>query len=178
MARSRSRSHRPSAPVDASAASNPTQDAEVDRELQKIQSHLDAGSTADALHLAVRNASLAPVFANARAVCLLHAGKAAEAVRIYRGFALDSGGVSLRPNLPLTYKINFAIALAASGNAQGAANVLREIGAVQDERIDALWKSIAVWQKQLSILEWLQWKLGASIDRPVPVEPLPNVLTH
>ena len=179
MASSRPRGNPTAAQTDSpSQSAEPQASSELDRELRKIQSLLDTGSKDEALRLAARQASVAPPFVNARAVCLLHVGKPAEAVRVFRGIALDSSGLSLRADLPLTCKINFAVALAVSGNALGAYNVLQEIGPVQDERVTALRAAIAAWQQQLSFLERLQWKLGADVDRPVRVEPLPDVLMH
>lgn len=145
-------------------------------DLQKIQDLLEAGRPEDALKIAVGRGSGGPIHANARAVCLMRIGKTEEAVKTLRSVALEGGGVFLRAQAPLACKINFATALALSGNPGGAINVLSEIKQEDDPRVQALREAIRRWEKGLSLWEWIQWKGGVSINLPVPLDFPPGTL--
>lgn len=149
---------------------------QVPPELRKIQQLLDAGRPEQALLVANGNGSGGPLHSNARAVCLMRLGRADEAVRILRSLVLNPGGLFLRENVPLAFQINFATALALAGHSQGALAILNEIRQQDDPRLAALRHALRRWESRLSLWEWIQWKGGIAISRPVPLDSPPGTL--
>jgi Flp pilus assembly protein TadD len=143
--------------------------------LRTVKSLLDAGRPEDAFHvvngLGLRDAATQ----NARAVCLMRMGRPEEAVRALRGAVLK-GGLILRDDVPTAYKVNFAVALALSGNPTGAVAILSEFDAEDHPQVIALRQAIQRWKRSLPFLQRLQWTLGANIESRVPVDEAPGVI--
>jgi hypothetical protein len=167
----------PAVPPDSPPAKAAASTAELPDELQKIQKLLDSDRPEEALKIAVGRGSGGPLHANARAVCLMRLGRPEEAVKVLRPVAVEGGGVFLHTNAPLAAKINFATALALSGNPQGTVGVLNEIEQEDNLHVQVLREAIRRWEKELSLWEWIQWKGGVSISKPVSLDSPPGTLT-
>ncbi|MFG0332570.1 MAG: hypothetical protein ACF8TS_04325 [Maioricimonas sp. JB049] len=146
-----------------------------DQRLQQIRDLLDRQQVKEALAVASGRGTDSPPFRNARAVCMMRLGDVQQALRILRSLAV-TGGITLRTDAPLEYQINFATALAMSGNAQGAVSILDSINREEDPRIRRLREAIAAWQKQLTFWKWIQWKGGMAVEQPVSFDFEPGEL--
>ena len=147
----------------------------TDKRLHQIRDLLGRQKPKEALSLASGSGTEGVPFRNARAVCLMRLGDAEQAVRILKSLTV-TGGITLRTDSPLECQINFATALAMSGNARGAVSVLDTIDRDDDPRILRLRDAIAHWQTRLTWWEWIQWVGGVAISRPVPLDFEPGEL--
>lgn len=86
---------------------------------------------------------------NAYGVILMWSGDTAKAVDVYRHLVMG-GGVSLRSDLPVLYKTNFAAALLLNGNVSGCQGVLDEIDQEHNAGVIRLRLAIRRWKKSLS----------------------------
>ncbi|QDU40601.1 hypothetical protein Mal4_49590 [Maioricimonas rarisocia] len=145
------------------------------KRLQQIHDLLARQKNQEALTLASGSGTDGIPFRNARAVCLMRVGDPQQSVRVLRSLTV-SGGVTLRSDSPLECQINFATALAMSGNAQGAVSILDSINRDNDPRVHRLRDAIAHWQTKLTFWEWIQWKGGMAVERPVPLDFEPGEL--
>jgi hypothetical protein len=142
---------------------------EVAGMLGEVEKLLEAGQPAAALELVGRSRIGSPWLANAAAVCQLRLGNAAAAVETYRGLVLK-GGLFLRDDVPVVFKVNFAVALIASGNLAGG---LRTLGEVRDESHPAvreIREALRRWQAGMSFWQRLWWSLGGSPPRPLVLD--------
>lgn len=153
----------------------PPQSAPADKRLRQIYDLLNCGKTEEALTLASKRGAAGIPIQNARAVCLMRLGDPEQAVRILRSLTV-TGGVNLRSDAPLECQINFATALAMSGNPLGAVRILDAINADDDPRIVRLRNAIADWKSLLSLWERIQWIGGVALNRPVPLAYEPGEL--
>jgi hypothetical protein len=103
---------------------------------------------------------------NARGVCLLRLKSYDKAVRVFRELVLAPNAIALRDDVPLTPKINFAIALLMSGKITGGIGILEEISKQSDPAVESLREAVRIWKSRLSFGQKLYWFLGAD-----PVEP-------
>lgn len=144
--------------------------------LRKVEHLLELGRIEDALHAATSQSSGNPAQSNARAVCLLRLGKPEEAVRILRSVVIDQTGVLMRQDIPLTYKSNFAVALAMAGNLPGANSVLSELGNETDEQLLALRQCITATLSKRTFMQKLKSFLGSGEETPVQMDFVPGRL--
>lgn len=144
------------------------------RALAKIGRLLDAERYEEAFALA-RSRSNASM-RNASGVCLMRMGKPDEAVRIYRGLVLDRTGLFLRDQVPMTFKINYALALMLSGHPVGGINILEELASDNHPSLQLVREAVQDWKSQLSFLQKLGLKLGVDPNRPVVLRLPPGVL--
>lgn len=138
--------------------------------LKKIAALLESGQPQAALDLVNSRNSSDPSLKNARAVCLMRLGNPDQAVRVLREITLANGGVWFRDNIPLEYKVNFATALAMTGNASGAASILNELPTENSPSVARLQDAIQRWKQSLSLWQRFLWKLGIASEQPVPLD--------
>jgi hypothetical protein len=136
---------------------------------------LDAGRAEDAFNL-LKPATSDPILKNARGVCLMRMGQPALAVRVYREICLSPGGISLRPEVPVVFKTNFATALMLDGNIAGGVSTLSEIGDPELPQVQALRQKVRHWVSQLSLWQRLMWWLGGSPKHPIDLGSNPGEL--
>lgn len=162
----------------ATVTANSSLSATADRDstlLNKVRSMLDAGRAEEAFNL-LRPATSDPILKNARGVCLMRMGQPALAVRVYREICLSPGGISLRPEVPVVFKTNFATALMLDGNIAGGVSTLSEIGDPELPQVQALKQQVSRWVSQLSLWQRLLWWLGADPKHPIDLGPTPGDL--
>lgn len=160
----------------SSSTSSGNLSGQVSEILQKVEQLLEQGRINDALHAATSQSSGNPAQSNARAVCLLRLGKPEEAVRILRSIVIDQTGVLMRQDIPISYKSNFAVALAMAGNLSGAKSVLSELGNNTDEQLLSLRQCIATTLSKRTFLQKLKSFLGTGDDAPITLDFVPGRL--
>jgi hypothetical protein len=118
---------------------------------------------------------------NVRGVCLLRTGQVDEALMLFRGMALQTGGISVRKDCSPLIAINFATSLLLSAHPAGCLEVLRELpeslAPVEADAVVRLDRAIRDWERRLSWWGWLDWKVNriASTHVPVRLEGLPGL---
>ena len=119
---------------------------------------------ADALGLTRGKGAGEPQLQNVRGVCLLRTGQVDDALMLFRGIALQTGGVSVRKDCPPLIAINFATALLLSGHPAGCLEVLRELPAslstAEAEAVAQLGRALRNWEGRLSWWGWIDWKIN------------------
>jgi hypothetical protein len=150
--------------------------ADVADVLGKVSVLLEEGQPAAALKVLAKYGLSSPWLANATAVCQLRLGNARIAVDTLRGLVLAPGGLLLREDVPVVFKINFATALMADGNLSGG---LRTLGEVRDEShpgVREIRDAIRRWEGGLSFGQKLWWTLGGQPSRPFVLDITPGRL--
>ena len=94
-----------------------------------------------------------PSTLNALGVCYMRLGNVAEAVRIYRGLALQPGCIWERAGIPIVYKRNFATALLLAGLPSGCLSVLHALDEPEQPRTRELLTAIKTWERSLPFFQ-------------------------
>lgn len=145
------------------------------RDLQSIRTAITQEDYLAAISL-LRQAGDDREIRNMLAVCLMRAGQARDAVQIYRQLVLVQGCTWIRPEIPDSYKRNYATALMLSGYPNGALEILRETDDVDDLVAVRIRVAIQNWVKTLSFWRRLDWKINR-IEPPlanIPFEHVPG----
>ncbi|TWT91285.1 tetratricopeptide repeat protein [Stieleria varia] len=113
-----------------------------------------------------------PQIRNALSVCLMRSGCVDLAVDILRSIVLKPGTVVQRPEMSDVCKRNFATALLMSGFPNGALEVLDETADPQHPVAQQLRQAIKRWERTLSWIRLLDWKLNGihPSDSRVPID--------
>lgn len=144
--------------------------------MKKVRSLLDANKPKEALDLVNGRGSGDPALRNARGVCLMRMNEPTLAVRTLREINLISGGVVMRSDIPVSFKINFATALLLSGCVSGCVGVLDEICDDANPRVQQLRSVIQRWKKELTLGQRLALRFGIDPKHPVTIDFLPGEL--
>jgi hypothetical protein len=96
---------------------------------------------------------------NIKAVLLLRMQQPDAAVNLLRQQVWDIASLTLRNDVPAYVQLNLATAMFMSGNVNGCMEILRNTGVTEDEQAVELFASIKSWEKSLSLLKWLDWKI-------------------
>ncbi|WP_242631966.1 tetratricopeptide repeat protein [Rubripirellula amarantea] len=97
---------------------------------------------------------------NALGVCLMRLGRVDPAVDVFRSFVLMPGTLIERVEVSNACKRNFATALLMKGFPSGALSVLAATRDPDHIMAVRLHSAISQWEKSLSWLRWLDWKLN------------------
>ncbi|MCA9060643.1 MAG: hypothetical protein KDA85_19160 [Planctomycetaceae bacterium] len=162
----RDQSHRPTSHAEAAMDQN-------EKTFRKAVQLAESGALDQALHHLARAASTEQI-RNARAVCLMRSGSLPAAVETLRSVVLRSGTVQLRDDVPLIYQTNFCTALLLSGRPGGCWDVLAEIRNQQHPSVIRLRTALKNWEKRLSILQRINWKLGIAPEVSVNIDFIPG----
>lgn len=141
----------------------------------QVETLLQAGQPKKTLDLLARSKHHSPWFTNAVAVCLLRLGQAQQAADLFRNLVL-SGSLFLRSDVPAAWKVNFAIPLLMTDNLPGCIQVLRDIPEKEHPSVQRLSDAIRRWEKELSLVEKIQWHLGGQPARRVRLDDPPGEL--
>jgi hypothetical protein len=136
---------------------------ELVKVLEKAKEQLESGKFQEALRTLSGYDS--EWTRNARGVCYLRMGDTDAAINTLRGLAVTQH-LSLRPEAPLIFKINFAAALLLSGNIGGGLGVLDDIRDENQPAVQKLRAAIQRWKASMSFWEKLRWWLGGEPSRP------------
>jgi len=106
---------------------------------------------------------------HAKAVCLMRLGRYTEAIQVFRRLVLNPGCIWMRPDRPLLYKTNFALALLLGGHPAGCTAVLSEIDQDKHPSVIRIRALIRRWEKTLPFWEKFNWRWCAiePVNRPV-----------
>lgn len=162
-----SRDNRALASVDASEghAGIPADIAAV---LDDVRQHLASGDPQKALDVIKRSKLKSHWLTNAVGVCRIRLGDAASAVELFRGLVVKQG-ILLRDDVPTKFKLNFAAALLASGNADGFLAVLSEIREAGDQSVVKYKDAYTRWRASLSPWDRIKGLVGGA-SRPFVAE--------
>lgn len=149
---------------------NGVKPSEVINLLTKVEGFLQEGNAENALDAISRARLKSPWATNAIGVCLLRLNRAKQAIELLRGLVLSPGVVTLRADVPVVFKTNFATALLAQGNLDGCLGVLHEINDEENHTVQQLRAAIQRFKESLSLWKRLQWKMGVLPDDPVPLD--------
>ncbi len=116
-----------------------------------------------------------PSTLNALGVCHMRLANVAEAVRIYRGLALQPGCIWERAGIPTVYKRNFATALLLAGLPGGCLSVLHALNEPKQPRTRELLAAIKTWEQSLPFFQRWDWRLNwvtpKNCSVPISFEP-------
>ena len=96
---------------------------------------------------------------NIQAVLLMRLGRPNEAVSLLRPLVFDSNNLSLKTGVSDNVAINFATALLMTGHVGGCLEILNSIPDQSSGKVKSVRRSILDWEKSLSWLSWLDWKI-------------------
>lgn len=115
---------------------------------------------------------------NKRGVQLMREGKFDQALPALRSLALAPGCTWMRPSVPNLVKRNFVTALLLAGHPAACLELLAEMRDDQHPRVQQLRAAIKRWEKTLSLMQWLNWRLGwiEPSNRPVAIDFIPGEL--
>jgi hypothetical protein len=139
----------------------------IARLLDEVRELLAAGKTKQALGALSRDES--DWARNARGVCLMRLGEAAAAVDTLRGLAV-ARHLSLKPDAPTVFKVNFATALLLSGNVSGGLGALAEVRDEQHPMVQKLRTAIERWKASMGFWQRLNWRMGGEIEHPFTLD--------
>jgi hypothetical protein len=140
---------------------------EVARLLDEVGQLLAAGKPKQALDALSRDES--DWARNARGVCLMRLGQAAAAVDTLRGLAV-ARHLSLKPEAPTLFKVNFATALLLSGNVSGGLGALVEVRDEQHPTVQKLRAAVERWKASMGFWKRLNWRMGGEIEHPFTLD--------
>jgi hypothetical protein len=144
--------------------------------LRKVDQLLREGQPGKALDLIARAKVRSPWATNAAAVCQLRLGNAKVALDVFRGLVLGAGGLILRADVPIVFKINYATALLAADNLAGCLSVLTEVRDEGHPAAQKLRAAFARWKKGLSLWQRIQWYMGGQPNGRLELDFLPGDL--
>jgi hypothetical protein len=140
--------------------------------LGDVQCMLDADRAAEALDRIARSKIRSPWLSNAAAVCQLRLGNARTAVDVLHRLVV-AGGLFLRADAPVAFKVNFATALIADGNLSGGLRTLDEIRDEGNPVVQEIRDAVRRWEAEMTLGRRLWYVLGGRPHRPfVPDFPL------
>lgn len=139
--------------------------------LAQMESLLDQGKPQDAARHFKNCGLVSPELRDAYGVALMRSGETARALEHYISLCVGESGYCLKPNLPATFKANYATALLLARNVAGCRALLREMGAPCSPYVQKLQRAIERWRRSL---HWwhrlsLDW-YGAHPDAPIPLD--------
>jgi len=157
-------------PVGASAPGKTSTSDPVDQnpiDLDRVRALLDQDTPDAALQLIGTGRDEPPAVKNAHAVCLLRLGQAEPAIRLLRQLVLPNEVFSIPPDIPDTYKLNFATALLMEGNIDGCLNALSALQNRDHPTAKALRSALDRWRKGLSFGQRFKLSMGSVPDVPI-----------
>ncbi|MGE3808966.1 MAG: hypothetical protein AB7K24_30245 [Gemmataceae bacterium] len=144
--------------------------SELGRLLKQVENHLRRGDVDNGLECLARARSASPWALNATAVCFLRKSEAARAVDILRRLVLGGSGFSMRTDVPVAFRSNFAIALLIDGNTPGCLSTLHELRDDHSPGLERLRKAVADWKAGLSWWQKILFCLGGSVSTPIKLD--------
>ena len=136
-------------------------------DLDRVRALLNEGTPDAALQLIGTGRDEPPAVKNAHAVCLLRLGQAEPAIRLLRQLVLPNEVFSIPPDIPDTYKLNFATALLMEGNIDGCLNALSALKNRDHPTAKKLRAALDRWRKGLSFGQRFKLSMGSVPDVPI-----------
>jgi len=145
---------------EAQGSDDPSKPAEVADLLGKVAKMLEEGHAKQALEAISRSKLKGEWITNAIGVCLLRLGEFKKATDLLHRLTAGPGGVTLRDDAPLVFKVNFATSLIAAQNLAGCLSVVNEIGDETHPALVQLRDAIKQAQKRLPLWKKVLRYLG------------------
>tara|TARA_R110002167_G_C12678096_1_gene651259 strand:- start:671 stop:1207 length:537 start_codon:yes stop_codon:yes gene_type:complete len=140
--------------------------SDIDMLLNRVDQLLQANAPDQALKLISNSKIKTPWLKNATAVCQLRLGNPQVAIEIYRSL-LVNGGIFLRADAPVVFKVNFAVALLLDKNLPGFYNALFDVKEEEHPSIPKLKAAVKSWRQQLTLWQKLQLICGNHPHAPL-----------
>lgn len=156
------------------AAARRSTDARVVEAVRNAMRLADAGDLERALTALNRSRSNCELVRKARGVCLMRAGRTTEALQLYRGLVLASGGTWPKPGVPDIYQINFATVLLLAGHPAGCRDMLHGLRDDAHPSIVRLRRALDRWRQTLNFWQRMIWIMGSEPDAPVVLDFVPG----
>lgn len=153
---------------------NPERNSDL---LTRIDELLRTGRVDEAIQMLRTRGLDSPALRNAMGVCLMRAGKAAQAVDVYRDLLMIPGGISLKLDAPTLHAVNYATALLLMGNVSGCRTIVDDIPGAPHPSVVRLRAAIAAWKRTLSPIQRLRCALLGEAPKPVSLDFPPGELT-
>lgn len=151
------------------------QAAAVDEVLDQVKQFLDSGQPGKAIKKLGR-ANRAPTWlTNAGAACRLRLGNAQVAMETMRALVMQ-GRIHLRNDAPPAFKLNFAVALLATGNLDGFLSVLNEVDDAEYPAARKYREAYRHWKANRRLVEKIKMIFGGSLTHPFALEFPPGEL--
>jgi len=144
--------------------------------LERVRHLLEQGSAAEALDTITNFGRTTPAISNARGVCLLRLGRAADAMHIFRDLIFTGGGVVVPPLTPTIFLTNYVTAMLMMGNPIIANAVLYNVPDQNHPAVAQLRAALRAWRQSLSWWRRLLIWIGECPDSPVLLDFTPGRL--
>lgn len=128
-----------------------------------------AGNPGESLQTLSHISEPSPEVINARGVCLMRLGRAAEAVRLFRSLVLTPNCTWMKAELPVIYRTNFSTSLMLAGMPMGARETLAEISEKSHPSVVRLQQAWNHWEQQLGLWQRFCLKLGLAPETPIAI---------
>jgi hypothetical protein len=135
--------------------------------LAEVDQLLEQGQPQAALERLARAKGSSAWLTNAVGVCRLRLGDTKVAVDVFRGLVLASGGLLLRDDVPVVFKVNFATAVIAAGNLSGGLRTLTEVRDESHPAVREVRDAIRRWESGMTFWQRLWWSVGGEPPRPL-----------
>ena len=143
---------------------------DVSELIQQARQLADGGQPSAALELLGFYSQGGLPVMNAQAVCWLRMGRAAQALSTYRQFIFSQGGIFMKRDLPVHFRTNFVTALLLNQLPNGARDSLAEIDERKHPSVLRLKQAIGKWEQQMSVWQYVNWKLGVAPRLPITLD--------
>jgi len=135
-----------------------------------VERLLEAGDAEAALALLDPKACEDPFLENARGVCLMRLGRSTAAVDLYRTLLVEGDTVSLKPDLPAAFLINYATALLLEQNVAGCLGTLAELMRDEDPMVQALRAAVQRWRRELGWWGRMLLSITGVVRKPLSLD--------
>lgn len=135
--------------------------------LDEVEKLLQDGRPQQAFQIMNRARHNSPWLTNAAAVCQLRLKNYSVAMTSFRSLVIGAGGILLRDDVPVVFKINFALSLPLVDNFDGAATLLSELRKEEHPAMLQLRTAYQQWKQGLSSWDRLKWKVAGIPPKPI-----------
>lgn len=85
----------------------------------------------------------------------------------FRSLVVGTGGILIRDDVPVVFKVNFALSLFLVDNLEGASDLLTELRKEQHPAVAQLRTGYQEWKQRLSAWDKLKWKVAGLSPGPI-----------
>lgn len=138
--------------------------------MDKVKGLIDQGQFEQVVHLINRGGQRPPEMENALGVCLLRLGKAEAALNVLRSLAFENGSVSMLPDTPAIYKVNFVTAAILTGNVSIGFSLLDQIHDEDNPAVIRIRAAIKRWKESCTPTQRFLMHFSVYPDKPIDLE--------
>ncbi len=128
--------------------------------LLRVEQKLAANRPDQAMEVISRSKIGSPWMTNALGVCQMRQGEYDKAVNTFRSMLVGAGGIHLRPEFPVHFKTNFALAMLQDKNLSGFFRVFDEVRDESHPSVLRIQAALNAWKSEFSFIDKLKWWMG------------------